>query len=317
MPDISGIEVSVNIVRLEDQLMNQPDQTSLAVWLDANPVVRDLMWGRENYLDATSGTVDSAFFVSELYKILQDSTFRTAVYGQTQETFQDLSDIEESLSLVFRRLKAQDPSFTPPAIKTVISGFGRDVYVSDTLWLISLENFIGPGAYYRPQGPGNQPLPQYLAMRYQREYIVPILLKSFAQKYILFDNMSSPTLLDQMLRFGKLYEFTKSVLPELPDSLIVRYPQELLVDVEENMKTIWSHFIENELLYNTQYYDYRGYIDEAPGVPAIGSRCPGRIGRYVGWQILQEYRKQTDEDLLTLMKNPQSQRILQTSRFKP
>lgn len=317
MPDISGIDIPVTIERLEDELMNQPSPEALSRWLDANTVVRDLMWGRTNYQDPNTGEIDSAFFIESLWEVTQFPAFKDSVYGQAKEVLVDLSDIESQLSLVFRRLKAQDPNFTPPAVKTVLSGFARDIYVSDTLWLISVENFIGPQAYYRPQGPGNQPLPHYLAIRYQRDYIVPMLLKSYAQKYIPFED-ATPSFLDQILRFGKLYEFTKSVLPELPDSLIVRYPQSVIGDVEDNMQTIWSHFIENELLYNTQYYEYRGYIDEAPGVPAIGNKCPGRVGRYVGWQILQEYRKQQpEEDLLSVMKNPQSQRILQTSQFKP
>lgn len=327
LPDISQINQSVVIDRLDQQMAELATPEDLAYWLWDNPVVADLFWDRTSYArpadplarpnDDSEMILDSVAYVETVWNVLKDSTFRAAIIDPTLRQFADLSEMEESLTLAFRRIKAYDPAFEFPRVQVVISSLFRDIYVGEDVWIIGLENFLGPTAPYRPTGPGGQPLPVYLMRRYQQEYIVPMLLKSCAQRYLGQDPNARLHLLDEMLTYGKLYEFTKSVLPELPDSLIVRYSGAELAGVEANEAYIWGHFIENELLYNTNFIEYRPYIDEAPAVPAIGSSCPGRVGRYVGWQILKSYRRKQAVGIMELMRTVNSERILQEANYRP
>lgn len=319
LPDISDIQLTVSAERLEEEMQQLQSPEALAVWMNERPVVRDLMWGRGNYVNPVTGQPDSSLFMGSIWEAIQHPTFTDTLLVETRQAFGDLADLEDQLTLAFRRLKAYDPNFTVPKVQTLVTGFTRDLYVSDTLWIVSLDCFIGPKASYRPTGPGYQGLPYYLLRRYQKEYILPMLLKSYALKYITPDQTpNAGSLLSEMIGFGKTYEFTKSVLPELADSLILRYSEEELLATVENEGYIWRHFIENEALFNKNQLENRAYLEEAPNVPAIGQKCPGRIGRYMGWQVLEAFRRERpDMALMDLLQLSSAQAILETSRYKP
>ena len=52
-----------------------------------------------------------------------------------------------------------------------------------------------------------------------------------------------------------------------------------------------SHFIKNK------------YVNERPNVTEIGNECPGRIGQWLGWKIVNAYMKNNPEvTLQELMK---------------
>ena len=319
IPNIDDITATVAIERLEETLIAQPTPEALSAWLEQNPILRDQLLGRENYVDPRSGMIDSAAFVEDLFATISHPTFQDTLYAEAAAEFANMDDIKSNLELAFRRLKAYDPDFVQPKVQTIVSAFTRDIFVSDSLWVISIDCYIGSDASYRPTGPGYQPLPGYLMRRYQREYIVPMLLKSYALKYIATDvTPNANSLLADMLGYGKTYEFTKSVLPELPDSLIIRYSGEELAGVEANEAFLWGHFIQNELLFEKNPGVISSYLDEAPNVPAISTKCPGRIGRWLGWQIVKEYRRKHPETtLVEIMEHASAQAMLEGARYKP
>ncbi|MDP5120498.1 MAG: gliding motility protein, partial [Spirosomaceae bacterium] len=59
------------------------------------------------------------------------------------------------------------------------------------------------------------------------------------------------------------------------------------------------------------------YIGERPGVPEIGPACPGRIGQWLGWRIVQAYREENpNSSLADLMKITNAQEILKGSKYR-
>lgn len=84
------------------------------------------------------------------------------------------------------------------------------------------------------------------------------------------------------------------------------------------MDVIWGHFIQNELLYNKIRFINEKFCGERPGIPEIGDKCPGRIGRYLGWQIVRNYMQNNpDVTFEELMKEKDAQKIFTKSNFKP
>ncbi|NOZ45244.1 MAG: hypothetical protein GXO79_00525 [Chlorobi bacterium] len=81
---------------------------------------------------------------------------------------------------------------------------------------------------------------------------------------------------------------------------------------------IWTYLIEKKVLYSTEYMQIKRYIDDAPFTPSFSKKSPGRIGIWVGWQIVRSYMKnRTDVDLIKLMNNNNYQKILNRSKYKP
>ena len=88
---------------------------------------------------------------------------------------------------------------------------------------------------------------------------------------------------------------------------------------QANEDPIWRYFIERELLYDTDRELGRRFIDDAPFSKfrlELDRESPGRIGRYMGWRIVEAYASNQDTGLQELLVLPAKTLFMQ-SKFKP
>ncbi len=232
---------------------------------------------------------------------------------ETQKSFQNMDSLHVALTLFFQHIKYSFPQFFVPEVNTVVTGFHfeKDLYVSDSLIVISLDYFLGKGAKFRP------PYFNYFLERYDKPYLLPMLALGVSSKFNKV-NMKDETMLSNMIFYGKAIYFAQAVLPCASDSLIVMYSGQQLQEVNENVSTIWSHFIEKKLLFETNRHLIDKYVGETPKINEIGEKCPGRIGQWLGWEIVKKYMKENPAVTLPqLMADDDAQKIFRLSKYKP
>jgi hypothetical protein len=131
-------------------------------------------------------------------------------------------------------------------------------------------------------------------------------------------NIADRTLLAEMLNIGKAYYFVQAVMPCAPDSVIISYTDQQVADVRHNEGRIWAHFIEKGLLYEKSPFVVNKYIGERPNTPEVDATAPGRIGAWVGWQIVRKYMERHPEVTLPqLMAETDYRKIFNESKYKP
>ena len=303
--DISGINPGLKTERLELQLQDINTPEALKSFMDANPVVADHFFMRRQY-------PDDSLFISAILKTLSNAHIDTLLM-EVQQVFGDFSDIEADFNKAFAHLKYYYPDVTIPKVKTVISGLNNDLFISDSLIIIGLDYYLGEGASFRPKNY------EYILKRYAKPYIVPscMLLYGISSRFNRTD-VKDNTILAESIAYGKSFHFAKSMMPCTPDSVLIWYSKEEMEGVRENENIIWAHFIENELLYETNHFTRRKYIEERPKTYEIGEKCPGRIGTWVGWQIVNAYvDAQPGKSLNDVMMLENPKLILEASRYKP
>jgi hypothetical protein len=232
---------------------------------------------------------------------------------ETATAFADSATLRHDLGTMFGRVKYYFPDFkTPPMAATYVSGLlGKDIFVNDSLLVLSLDWYIGPKATYRPD------LPQYMLRRYRPANVLPTLATAVAGKYIP-RKLAAPSVLDEMISQGKRLYFAGQVLPCAPDSLLMGYTRKELTGLQFNEAKVWGHFLENNLLYSTTPFLIQKYVAERPNVPEIDATCPGRVGQWIGLQIVRKYMAEhPDVTLAKLMGNPDAQHILNDSHYRP
>jgi len=72
-------------------------------------------------------------------------------------------------------------------------------------------------------------------------------------------------------------------------------------------------------LYNTDPKLPNRFIADAPFSKfylELDNESPGRLGQYMGWQIVRAYAETTGEDIMTIMQT-ESEEIFRKSKFKP
>lgn len=254
---------------------------------------------------------------------LQDSTFLNHLYSNIsnqelrafntnlESVFGDMLDLKAQFEEAFATIKDTYPTFKSPKIATVVTGFlGNDLYVSDSIIVIGLDYFGGPKAKYRPQ------LYEYQLKRYQKEYIVASVLFFLAEKHNKIDPQDK-TFLADMVAYGKAFEFVKHVAPNTPDSLIIGYSQKQLDDVYASQQDIWAYFLSRKILYQSRDVEKQPFFSERPATIEISQECPGAIGRWVGWRIVNKYlRENSRVSLKELMENSNTRQIFEQSNYR-
>ena len=122
-----------------------------------------------------------------------------------------------------------------------------------------------------------------------------------------------------MINEGKFLYATDINLPMVSDELKIGYSKEKLNWAEQNENDVWKYFIENELLFSNDASLNSRFIDVAPFSKFYlesDNDSPGRIGVWIGWQIVRSYMKNNEVTLEQLM-SMESESIYKKSKYKP
>lgn len=300
-PPIGSVDLELDFEDLTPYLNDLKSKEEMKTFLDASPVLKNYFFKAQEYPSEQQ-------MLDQTWKILSNP-YIDSLYRDIREIF-DLSLLRTDLENAYKRIKYFYPDFEPPVVKTVYSGFGKDIYFTDSLLVIGLDYYLGPEATLRPDEY------EYLKVRLTPEHLVPQIMQFTSNKFNE-TNLAQRTILDEMVFYGKALQFTKQVLPCTPDSLIIGYTGQQMANSEVSEGYLWSYFVQNALLYDKQPLNIAKYIEERPSTPEIDRLCPGRIGQWLGWRIVQQYANETDTDFKTLMTKTEAREVLMRSRYKP
>ncbi len=108
------------------------------------------------------------------------------------------------------------------------------------------------------------------------------------------------------------------MLPGFPDHMKIGYSEQEYKWCQENESNIWAFMIENDLLYTADFMAVKKFISEGPFTSGFDEASPGRIGVWLGWQIIKKYMQKNPQVKLQQMLNTtDAQSILQNSAYKP
>ncbi|MEC7173431.1 MAG: gliding motility lipoprotein GldB, partial [Bacteroidota bacterium] len=98
------------------------------------------------------------------------------------------------------------------------------------------------------------------------------------------------------------------------------YTEQQIQWVIDNEAYMWQYIVEKQLLYNTDPSLSNRFIEPAPFSKfylEIDNESPGRIGVWIGWQIIKSYmREYPDTDINTLLNLP-AEILFSKSNYKP
>ena len=303
-PDVSETKISFSINRLDKKLHKIPTKDELQVLFDENPVFT------EQFLKLSQYPMPQ--ILTDRYFNLLNANDIDSLFFEVDRIFGDLEDISIQFEEAFTYLKYYYPNFQVPEVKTVVTGIANDLFISDSLIVVGLDYYLGPQGKYRPHD-----IPAYILQRYQKEYLVPQIILMYTN-YFNNTNFEDNTALADMIYYGKAYYMAKNLMPCTADSLLTGYSAFETDDIDDHEQVIWAGILENELLFETNTFLKDKFLSERPKTYEIGENCPGRIGRWVGWQIVKKFMDENPDISLTeLMAIGDAQRIFTESKYKP
>ncbi len=293
--DIAAIPVDITIERF-DKLFAKTTLETLPKLKEAYPFI-------------VSPKIADSIWISTLKDTLQQQLFKA-----TETAFPDNALMQDDIESLFQHLKYYDATFKIPRVITVTSNveYRNKVIVTDSIVLIALDTYLGPEHEFYAN------IPQYTSANFKASQIAADLGDTYAKGYAY--QTRKKTLLDEMVYHGKLLYFKDRVIPFLSEAERIGYTQQQLDWCAANESYIWRYFIERELLYNTDSKLPSRFINPAPFskfyLEDIDNESPGRVGQYIGWQIVKAYMDNTDTSLLDMMQK-EAEDIFNKANFKP
>jgi gliding motility-associated lipoprotein GldB len=234
------------------------------------------------------------------------------LYTEVQKKYSNFEPVKEDIETLFKHIKYYFPQTKTPKVITVISemDYNNKVIYADSLVIISLELYLGKDhKFYQ--------FPNYLKQNFEQKQILPDVVSSFSIQKI--PPVSDNNLLEQMIYFGKQLVLKDLLLPDYSDADKMGYMPEQVKWCQENESYIWRYFIENELLYNNDQKLNNRFINPAPFSKfylEIDNESPGRVGSWIGWQIVRSFIKNNEVSLEELLKM-NAKEIFEKSKYKP
>ncbi len=234
------------------------------------------------------------------------------LYTEVQKKYSNFEPVQKDLETLFKHIKYNFPETKTPKVITVISemDYNKKVIYTDSLAIISLELYLGKEhKFYQ--------FPKYLKQNFEQNQILPDVVSSFSTQKIA--PVTDKNLLSQMILFGKQLYLKDVLLPEYIDADKIGYTPEQIKWCEENESYMWRYFIENEILYSDDQKLANRFINPAPFSKfylEIDNESPGRVGAWLGWQIVQSYVKNNEVSVAQVLQLS-AKEIFEKSKYKP
>jgi len=235
------------------------------------------------------------------------------LFAETQKVFSEINKEKEELTSLFKHVKYYNPKFVSPKVITMLTNidYNNRIVYTDSLLLISLDSYLGKEhEFYNDY-------PAYVKQNNTKEHIVIDVAKAIVGKQMIPSMARS--FIDKMIYRGKKMYLLDAYLPNTSDALKIGYSQIKLDWAERNEEQIWMYFIEKDLLYSTSKDVDKRFLDLAPFSKFYmeeDSQSPGRIGEWIGWQIVRSYMQKNDVSLHKLLQTSEEE-IFKNSRYKP
>jgi len=243
-----------------------------------------------------------------------NDTIQQELFSEVDLAFGDFTEQEMELTSLFQHVKYYFPKYEVPRIVTLTSEVQYDnrVVLTDSLLLLGLDNYLGSEHHFY------RSISKYISKGLDRQYLTSDVASAFAKTINRYPR--NRTFLSRMVYYGKELYLKDKLMPKASDAQKINYTEDEMVWARENEEQIWRYFVERELLYSTASELDRRFLDPAPFSKfrlELDSESPGRLGRYVGWQIVRAFMNKNPEVTLTELLDIPADEIFKKSNYKP
>ncbi|WP_448701053.1 gliding motility lipoprotein GldB [Mucilaginibacter sp. AW1-3] len=314
--DVSNINVNISIARFDadlDKMRTQP------MYAQAQALQNKYGAFYDDYIQRileAGSTGDTTYFAT-LRRVFGSSGYAD-LKKEVDQVYPNLNKQNAELTDAFRRIKYYFPQVKIPAFYAYFSGFKAQTSIGNNYFGIGLDMFLGANSKFYPAI--IESFPHYLSRRFTPDNITPRVVEGFVRENMFPENDENKSLLTKMVYGGKIMYFMDQVLPDAEDSIKIGYTPQQLKWCNDFKAQIWGYFLEDNLLYETDFQKIQKYLNEAPFTPGLGEKNDSapKLAIWTGWQIVRQYMDRHPEvTLAKLMADDDAQKILNESKYRP
>lgn len=313
---IEGIESNLSIYRFDTLFYSINSPSELA------PTLEKIKGQEDDFYD---------LYISKIYSIdPNDLNVDAVIYhhinsAQNQEIRKIISEkmgsfemLQSELSLLSRYYQLYYPQRKFPQIYTCYSGFAGFMawLYNDSCMLVDLDMYLGNDFEAYPQF-----YPQFKFQYFEKEFLAQnVCTELIRREFTNYEKDKPKHMLAFMLIEGaKIYEQSK-LMPCREVSKLFEYSPSQWEWAKREERNIWQYLIKENLLYNSDYKEYRPLVGEAPASirSGVADGAPPRIAIFAGYQIVKKFMEESQVmDAYEMFKKYGPEDILKMAKYKP
>jgi len=315
--DVSGIDLNLKIERFDHDFdgfrgSNYPTKAA-QLYRHYGIFYPDFI---ERILNA--GSIKDTAYFANLRQVFAAKSYIDLKH-EVDSVYPNLDKQEAELTDAFKHIKYFYPQKRLPHIYAYFSGFQAQSSIGNNYFAIGLDLFLGSNSKFYPAL--IEEFPHYISRRFTPDNMVPRVIESMTREDMFEEQADDDrTLLSRMIYNGKIMYFMDQILPDVPDSTKIGYTNQQLKWCADNQANIWGYFLEDNLLYESDYQKIQKYLTEAPFTPGLGdhNNSAPKLAVWTGWQIVKQYMDSNPKvSLQQLMTERDEQKILAQSKYRP
>jgi hypothetical protein len=247
------------------------------------------------------------------------------IYTLSNQQFADFNKYSNEVKELLKYTKYYFPKYKlPQKLITFIGpmdafyenalGWSGDIYSNAGLG-VGLQLHLGSKESIYEQAE-NMGYPAYISRRFEPKTIVVNCAINIIDDFMP-EIAQSENLITQMVDKGKRMYILDKLLPDVADSLKIGYTSNQLKGCQKNEAMIWNVFIQDNLLFETDFPKIKGFLTDGPNTPELGDQSPGNIALFAGWQLVKSFMKHHPETTLPQLMVMNGQKLYEESKYKP
>lgn len=225
-----------------------------------------------------------------------------------------LDSIESALGEMRRNFADRLPEVHFPTMYSIVSPFNQSIFSVDTVMLVALNHYLGNDyegySYFEP----------YQRLTKHPEHISYDIAEAVIAAKYPYTAGKQPTALNRMLYEGALVTALMETIPDASLSEALGYTPQQLQWAQDNETRAWNAIVTRQLLYSTDPLISDRLTLPSPATTLIHPDSPGRLGRYIGYRIIQSYIDNNPGTDLSQLLSPatyNSQSTLIKAKYSP
>lgn len=315
--DVSGIDLNIKIERFDHDFdgFKGSNYAAKAAQLSQHYGVF-----YADYIERilSEGNVQDTAYFANLRQVFKAQSYLDLKH-EVDSVYPNLDQQEAELTDAFKHIKYYYPQKKLPRVYAYFSGFQAQSSIGNNYFGIGLDLFLGSNSKFYPAL--IETFPHYISRRFTPDNMVPRVIESIAREDMFEEQANDDeTLLSRMIYNGKVMYFMDQILPDVPDSTKIGYTDKQIKWCNDNQANIWGYFLEDNLLFESDYQKIQKYLTEAPFTPGLGDNngSAPKLAVWTGWQIVKQYMdKNPKVSLQQLMTERDEQKILDQSKYRP
>ncbi len=254
-----------------------------------------------------------AQYTDSIWVSKMQDTLQIELRQAVDSAFVDFKEEQEEINLLFKHIAYYFPYYKIPTVVTLTTDvdYENRIILTDSLLLVGLDNYLGKDHRFY------QGIDRYISKGLDKQYLESDIASAFSKKVIPYPGDRS--FLAQMIYYGKELYLKDLLLTWQTDLQKIGYDEQEYNWAQANEEQIWRYFVERELLYSTDVMLGPRFLDPAPFSKfrlELDNESPGRLGRYIGWQIVRAFMDKTDIPEKELWNLP-AETIFKEANYKP